>query len=106
MISGPWCHVLCHHAIIIFLHQWRTASALPLGDLGPLPVANYVVEWEIADVRMLSVGQRYYVLEKRGARTGKNEWIAGWVWANACTSQMLTIDTIHYPNVCIVIKII
>ena len=37
---------------------------------------------------------------------GKNEWIAGWVWANADvhTSQMPTIDTIYYPNVCTVTK--
>ena len=46
------------------------------------------------------------VLEKRGMQMGKNKWIAGWVWANAHTSQMLTIDTIYYPNVCTVTKII
>ena len=28
MISGPWCHVLHHHAII-FLHQWRAVSLTP-----------------------------------------------------------------------------
>ena len=46
------------------------------------------------------------VLEKWGMQMGKNKWIAGWVWANMRTSQMLTIDTIYYLNVCTVTKII
>ena len=44
------------------------------------------------------------MLEKRDARTMENEGIAAWEWANARTSQMLTIDTIYYPNVCTVIE--
>ena len=43
--------------------------------------------------------------KNRACEQGKNEWIASWVWANAHTSQMLTIDTIYYPNVCTVTNI-
>ena len=44
--------------------------------------------------------------KNRACKWGKNKWIASWVWANVHTSQMLTIDTIYYPNVCTVTKII
>ena len=69
-----------------------------------LHALNIYLQYELA----IDLYQPYHgsgpLLEKRGARTGKNEWIAGWVWANARTSQMLTIDTIYYPNVCTVTK--
>ena len=64
-------------------------------------------QWQSKDCTMTTVQGMdtcAFVLEKWGVQTGKNEWIASWVWANMCTSQMLTIDTIYYPNVCTVTK--